>query len=431
MALAQTPPPAPPASPPPASPAPPPGGGPVIELTPEDRAPPPPKPKPIIAVGAGHTPEKDPVYSLTEQRFRSAAESISQTSIGGYGEVQVTGLSTGPGPRVWAADVRRIVLFVAHSFTNTIRVYTELEVEDVRNAEIEQGYIDWKAFHDYLGFRAGLVLVPMGITNEVHEPPNFNGVARPTVETVVIPSTWREIAAGFFGNPIEPLHYELYAMVGLDPDGLASSGFANATTGGEQSKAKAWAVAGRVEYEPLLGMVLGASGYATDAGQNGNFFDKGGHETDLRLPVLGFSIDARMRRKGLEAKILFTEWAMPGSGKLMTAYTQGGKALVFADKTNPVPTVMRGAYVELGYDVLHPTGITHELVPFVRGEAYDTQAAVPAGFRGNPAYNIHEVTMGLSYRPIREVAVKTDYLLRYPATGIHETQISAGVGFMY
>ena len=41
--------------------------------------------------------------------------------------------------------------------------------------------------------RAGLMLIPMGLVNEQHEPTAALGVRRPDVEDVIIPSTWREI----------------------------------------------------------------------------------------------------------------------------------------------------------------------------------------------------------------------------------------------
>src|SRR5262249_4500153 len=155
--------------------------------------------------------------------------------------------------------------------------------------------------------------------------------------------------------------------------------FADARGGGMASKAKAWVVAGRVEIEPILGMVLGASVYAGDPGKNGDFHLRDRSSVSLSLPMAGYSIDARVRHKGLECKVLYTEWRMGGAGALMDAYDSGGHPL-FADPTKPVPSVMRGAYAEAGYDVLHPARLSHQLVPFVRFEAYDTQAAVPQGF---------------------------------------------------
>jgi roadblock/LC7 domain-containing protein len=407
----------------------PPAPGPVVELAPEHTDEPP--PKPIIALGQGRVSEAELSRGLVERRFRSALDSLGHTSIGGYGELQVIGLASGKdAPRQWSADVRRMVLFVAHSFNDKIRAYTEFEFEHVREAEIEQAFVDWKVAGDALGLRAGLILVPMGILNEVHEPPTFNGVVRPRVETVVIPSTWREIGAGIFGHPTESLRYQLYGMTAYDPLAIDAGGLAGARGGGALSKAKAWAAVGRVEYEPVLGFVVGASGYASDAGGNGSFFLRDRTSVDVRVPILGYTLDARFRRAGLEWKALFAEWHLPTAAALMHTFDAAGKPL-FADATRPVPTRIRGAYVEAGYDVLRPLGVSHQLVPFARLEAYDTQSAVPDGFTANPTYSVREYTFGVSYRPLREVVVKADYQLRNRKAGPDETQINTGIGFMY
>jgi hypothetical protein len=405
--------------------------GPVIELAPEHREQKKPPSPPVIALGAGTAPEGELTRGLAEQRFRAALGSLGHTSVGGYGELMVNGVTSGrDAPREWTGDVRRLVLFVAHTFNEHVRAYTELELEHVKEAEIEQAYLDWKVAGDLLGLRAGLVLVPVGIINQVHEPPIFNGVVRPRVETVVIPSTWRELGIGFFGRPAEGLRYELYAMAGLDPLGLSAGGFAGARGGGALSHAKAWAAVGRLEYEPILGLVLDASGYASDAGKNGHFFLRDRTPVDLRAPVFGWSADARFRRAGLEWKVLYTEWYLPQAAALMHTFDADGKPL-FADAAQPVPTRMRGGYVEGGYDVLRFLGVSHQLVPFGRLEFYDTQAAVPDGFKANPTYSVREYTFGASYRPIREVVVKGDYQLRNRKAGPDETQVNFGVGFMY
>src|SRR5262249_36493837 len=159
--------------------------------------------------------------------------------------------------------------------------------------------------------------------------------------------------AGFFGEPIEGLHYEVYAMTGLDPLGLSAGGLAGAKQGGSFAAAKAWAVTGRVEYEPLLGFVIGASGYATDAGGDAKFDLRDHSRVDLSVPVLGWSADARFRRAGLEWRLLYAEWHLPESESLMHTFDATGKAL-FPNAIAPVPTRIRGAYVEGAYDVFHP-----------------------------------------------------------------------------
>jgi hypothetical protein len=411
--------------------------GPQIDLAPEHAAPPAAK-KDLVALGAGRAPEADLVRGLTEQRFRSAESSSTNTSIGGYGEIQVRGLASGRDAETrWTADVARLVVFVAHSFTNSIRVYTEIEMEHSLSCstcsgsfELEQAYVDWKLGGDAFGLRAGLVLVPMGIINQWHEPPTFNGVVRPRVETVVIPSTWREIGAGFFGRPVEGLRYEVYAMTGLDPKGFSDNGLADGRQGGSFASAKAWSVIGRVEYEPILGFVIGGSGYAGDAGGNADFYLRDHSRVSLSVPLLGYTLDARFHRAGLEWKALFAEWHLPQSEALMHTFDAAGNAL-FADTTRPVASRIRGAYVEGGYDVLRPFGVSHQLVPFARLEYYDTQSAVPEGFAANPTRSVREYTFGASYRPIRELAFKADYQLRNRKLGLDERQINFGLGFMY
>lgn len=424
------------------APAPPAGDGPTIEIAPEDSAPPPAaKPgAPAVSLGAGVAPEHELVRGLTDQRFRSADASASSTAIGGYGEIQVRGTTAGrEGERQWVADIPRLVLFVAHEFSDAFRAYTELEVEHSLSCascpgavELEQAYVDWRVLGDTLGLRAGLILVPMGIINQWHEPPVFHGVVRPRVDTAVIPSTWREIGVGAFGQPVDWLRYEAYLMTGLDPMGFSAGGVGGGRQNGGLARANAWAGVARVEVEPLLGVVFGASAYVSDLGPNasGQTFLRDANPVDLSLPAVGWAADARFRRSGLEFRAVFAEWRLPESRALMLSYDAAG-ALNFPDASSPVPTVIRGGYVETAYDVLRPLGLSHQLLPFVRVEGYSTQAEVPEGYQANPQYSVRETTFGLSYRPIQQVVIKTDYQLRNVKLGFDQTQLNFGVGFMY
>lgn len=419
-----------------AKPPPPADQGPSLELAPEHTDKPAPR-EPIISLGAGELPEDELIRGGTAQRFRSAAASLSNTSVGGYGEIHLRGTTVGrDGERNWVADIPRLVLFVAHDFNNTFRVYTELEVEhgiacsDCPGAvEMEQAYVDWKIGGDLIALRAGLVLVPMGIINQWHEPPVFHGVVRPRVDTVVIPSTWRELGIGVFGQPIEEVRFELYGMTGFDPLGWSAGGVGGGRQNGGLAKANGFAVAGRVEVEPLLGAVIGLSGYFSEVGGNGDFYFDG-EEVDAALPVIGWAADARWRRWGLEWRFVFAEWRLPESAALMRLTDAAGQRY-FNDPSLPVPTLIRGAYVEAAYDVLHPFGVSHQLLPFARLEHYNTQAAVPEGYQENPAFSVREYTFGASYRPIQQVVAKVDYQLRNRKLGYDETQLNFGVGFMY
>jgi hypothetical protein len=408
--------------------------GPAIEVAPEHTEAPAAPSKPTTTQPTAPRDETL-VRGIADEREKRTAE--SGTSLGGYGEIHLRGTKSGKnGEREWVADIPRLVIFLMHQFNDSVRFYSELEVEHTLSCstcpgafEVEQAMIDWKLAGDAIAARAGLILIPMGIINQWHEPPIFHGVVRPKVDTVVIPSTWRDLGAGFFGKPTESLRYEVYALSALNPMKINAGGLAGARMGGAIARADAWALTARLEWEPLLGAVLGSSIYYSDMGKNGDFYDSQHAKLDLSVPLIGWDIDARFRRSGFEWRVVFAEWHLPESGTLMATRDQSGKLLF--DPMHPVPTRMRGAYVEGAYDVLHPLGSKHQLLPFARLEYYNTQSAVPDGYQEDPTYSVREYTFGLTYRPIRQIVFKADYQLRNRRLGLDETQLNFGMGFMY
>jgi hypothetical protein len=362
------------------------------------------------------------------------------TVIGGYGEFNLNSLKVGTASDfTTTASVRRLVLFVSHHMTDAIQVYTEFEWENALacadcqgSAEVEQAFVDWKLHGDALALRAGLLLVPMGIINQWHEPPVFHGVERPMVDQLIIPTTWREIGAGIDGRLGEMYRYELYLTTTVDPTRLSSIGLSTAVTEGSFAPAESLAVTGRFEVEPLLGVIAGASFFLSDAGSNADFFTAAGHKRDLSLPIIGYALDARARRFGFEARAVWAQFFMPNSGDLMSAHKEDGSPLFpNASVTGPVPTRLQGGYIELAYNVFHMLHTTHELLPFVRAETYNTQAGVPHGYSANPRLDVNELTMGLTYRPIRQLVFKSDVQLRDRRLGYDELQVDVGVGYMF
>lgn len=368
---------------------------------------------------------------------------LGSTTIGGYGQFDVSFLRVGPdAPFSGEATVRRFVVELGHDFAEKgvpISMYAELEWEHAiacatceGSVEIEQGFLDWELRGEALGLRTGLILVPMGIINQWHEPPVFHGVDRPAVERIIIPSTWRELGLGLYGQPTPWLRYEAYLMTAVDPTALGTSGLVGARTVGSKAPANAGALSARVEVEPTLGAVVGASGYASDLGAAGGFHDALGQEKDLLLPLLGWDVDARLRRWGLEARALYASFHMPESDDLIEAYKADGSPWFPEGATSPVPTLLHGGYGELAYDVLFPLReVDHQLLPFARVEYYDTQARVPEGTTRDPSKRVWEYTYGLTYKPIPQVAFKADVQLRDRQRGYDELQINGGMGFVY
>ncbi len=384
------------------------------------------------------------------------------TVVGGYGQFNATALSVGPGPQgealnapAYSATVRRFVLFVAHTFAESgpaadLRFYGELEWENavacrtcVGSVEIEQGFLEWSLWkasdRDLLALRGGLLIVPIGIINQWHEPPVFHGVERPRVEEgAIIPSTWRELGVGVVGEPVPGLHYEGYMTTGLDPEGLAAGGFNGARSNGGRAPAQTLQLSGRLELEPALGFLVGASGIASELGGSmlgaQSFFDVNGDVLPLVLPLYAWTLDARVRRSGFEARALIGGFHLPNAGDLMQARHADGSLLfpVKAGSNESLPQRTIGAELELAYDVLRPLAVTEQqLLPFARLEFYDGHAEVPEGFERDPALSVKELTVGLSYRPIQQVVVKADVQARNRRLGFDEAQADVGLGFMF
>src|SRR5262249_18271028 len=154
---------------------------------------------------------------------------------------RISGDVSGDSADVW--DLTRAVLYVGYKFTDKIVWNSEIEFE---HATTEQGgsvNVEFATL-DYLwrpsaNFRVGEVLLPVGFVNQVPEPPFYFGTQRPGPELLIIPATWGENGVGMFGDLGEQLHYQVYAVAGLDALGFSSEeGVRDGRQGGSESRAE-------------------------------------------------------------------------------------------------------------------------------------------------------------------------------------------------
>ena len=198
-----------------------------------------------------------------------------RTSIGGYGELHYNNRQIEGGDSKQVIDFHRFVLFFGHEFTDQLRFYSELELEHALSGdgkegevELEQAYIEYDVT-DWASAKAGILLMPVGIINETHEPPTFYGVERNQVESRIIPSTWWEggIAAdAHFDNGIS---VDLAVTSGLKLDDSLSIRSGR----GKVSKQQATdgAIAARVKYTGVPGLELASTViYEVDMAQSTN-----------------------------------------------------------------------------------------------------------------------------------------------------------------
>ncbi|MBK7712372.1 MAG: hypothetical protein IPJ37_16495 [Bacteroidales bacterium] len=137
-------------------------------------------------------------------------------NIGGYGEVHYNQPFSKNQKELGTLDVHRIVMFLGYNFSKKTQFVSEIEFEYAKELWVEQAFLQHR-IAKFINFRAGLLLVPMGIINEYHEPTTFNGVERPIIDNRISLSTWREVGFGFAGNLVPvTVKYQIYAIGGLN-----------------------------------------------------------------------------------------------------------------------------------------------------------------------------------------------------------------------
>ena len=146
----------------------------------------------------------------------------------GYGEVYYTHPTGEPSESQF--DLARAVFGIGYRFDERTEFNSEYEIEhavtsasDVGEFEVEQFYVD-RRLNEALAVRGGLFLMPFGFINEHHEPTNFYGVQRNFVETLIIPSTWREGGVSLYGDTAAGFRWNVGLTTGFD---LAKWSFAS------------------------------------------------------------------------------------------------------------------------------------------------------------------------------------------------------------
>lgn len=348
-------------------------------------------------------------------------------SIGGYGEVLYQGFSStkddgSPSGKLDDFDMLRGIVYIGYKWSDQWILNTELEFEHgstgkTGEASVEFAYVD-RLVRPELNVRAGLLLVPMGFVNELHEPTVFLGARRPGIESAIIPTTWRELGAGIFGE-LGGFSYRSYVVNGLDARGFTAGGVRGGRQKGSNAKAEDFAWVGRLDWTATPGLVAGGSLYYGGSGQG--LADPLGGTLDVSTRILELHADWKWR--GLETRALWVDASLDDVAGLNRALALVG------DKS--VGEAMDGYYLQAGYDVLAGRGDKGRLLPFVRWETYDTQAEVPAGFARNPASDVEILTLGLQWQPFEQLVVKADWQDVDNGAGTGVDQINLGLGWVF
>ncbi|WP_166963564.1 porin [Yeosuana marina] len=363
------------------------------------------------------------------QKQQNAAQSIlsgnygKSVIVGAYGELTYNQ----PESKNGELDVQRLVLLFGYKFNDKTQFVTEVEFEHVEEVYIEQAFVNYSLASN-VSLRGGLMLVPFGIINEFHEPTTFNGVERPSVDNVIVPTTWREIGFGIAGrfNNLS-LGYQAYVFNGFKSTSFDGQGGvngvlkgSNALRGGRQkgiqSTIDSPTLSVKFDYYGLPGLRLGLSGYFGDTQADDDVEDIAG--ANIGISMVG--LDMRYAYQRFTARGQYVYGSLSGTDS-------------YNDLTgNDLGSALQGWYLEGAYNLL-PTSKQQRLFAFVRYEQYDTHAETAGLLPRNDAYNRNDLTTGLSYHIAPGVVFKGDYQFRNNALAGSkvDNRLNFGIGVWF
>lgn len=324
-------------------------------------------------------------------------------------------------------DQQRFVPFIYADVTEHVKFASELEIEHgIRGTSTNEISLEF-AHMDYLvnepfNIRAGILLIPLGKFNLLHDSPLNDLTDRPLVSQFVIPSTLSETGAGFYGTfypgRTSKLDYELYVTTG--PCGYTTAGVPNVTeqTGTKNSRQRKCssedgldinngkAVSGRVAFSPILGIEVAGSSYY-------------GNQSPTSYNPLSISAIDWTLQKGPFELIGEAAWAYArGNSRAIRGNSNPlGSFLRGTNTMNPLagpPQRLSGYYIQGNYHFM-PSFLT-QWAPKRFGEGSTFTAVVRydrvnlnMDNHGENRGDLDQISFGLNYRPVEDMAIKMSY----------------------
>ena len=362
-----------------------------------------------VQLGFGSTGSGKLVYA---KPFLSAPKAI----VGGYVDVMYNNLSRQnlDNPSRHSFGQQRLVPFIYADITDHIKFAAELEFErGGTNAAqgdgsmtIEFAQIDYLV-NEPINLRAGILLMPVGKFNLLHDSPLNDLVDRPMVSRIIIPSTWFEAGAGIYGSLYpssqSKLDYEVYAVNGMSQTagGITDLGVRSARGSVSRDRDDNKAVVGRVAFSPILGIEVAGSGF------HGTYKPSTATVGTGRISI--FALDWTLQKGPFEI-IGESAWSRISNNDATTVTGSGIG-----------PAGMQGYYIQGNYHFMPeflkkwaPSHFTDAstFTAVVRWEQVDTDTDDRTRIASNTVGNRRELerlTLGLNFRPIEDTVFNFDW----------------------
>lgn len=359
------------------------------------------------------------VLLLVFYAFMNAQETNKKLTIGGYSQVDYIH----PKNETATVDLHRMVLYLGYQFNDKVSFESEIEFEHVKELEVEQAFINYQ-LGAAITAKAGLMLVPMGLINQTHEPTTFFTVNRPGQDHDIIPTTWSQIGIGLSGNLNNiSLKYQAYIFNGIKSyqDGTAFlrgvDGLRKGRQGGAEGFSSQANYSAKVNFYGFKNLNIGLAGY---------FGNTQTTDINIKESYVGISMI------GLDAVYQKNNWIVRGQ-YVVNNLSNTAAYNTFTGRN--IGSKMVGFYIESGYNImpLFNKKASEKLLLFSRYETYDTQASVAGLLVKNDTYDRNSTTFGLNYFMAPGVVFKTEYKVNDNAISNNAVanQFNMGIGVTF
>ena len=324
----------------------------------------------------------------------------------------------------------------AYELENTENGEYETEVEKGGEVALEQFHIT-RLIHPAFNVRVGHLIVPVGLTNEHHEPINFFGTSRPEGESTIIPCTWHENGLEFFGTFGEKysrFNYQFLIVAGLNACGFDRNTW---VAGGKQGLFEtdnftSPAYVARLNYLGVPGLKIGGSFYyCNNVGANS---DKPETFASIgRSPLKIYTADLQYKNKYITARANMIYGDLANSEALSSAIRGQSNTSPYS-RTVPVASNAVSYGGELGINLRSLFGTQSKfpvIYPFARYEYYNPQEKGEGKQVMDLRNKVNMWSVGANWYALPNLVVKADYKARKIGGGKYNSENEFSLGIAY
>ena len=349
-----------------------------------------------------------------------------------YGEIDYTKKYSEGIKHNGIFEARRMVPVIGYQFSKKLQFTTEIEIEHGNQIFVEQAHLKYQ-IGSQLFIRSGMMVVPMGIINENHEPTSFYSVLRPEMDRVIIPTTWRELGAGVQGrlNALG-LSYQFLFFNGFKSyDGSASLKSSSGLRGGRQKGLQSYLYGMpnqslKLEYYNINNLKLAFTGY--NGSTQSTLFEGLSSDDEFAVAQADSSV-VNTTMLGLSVVYDWNSLHLRAQG--VQTFISGVEAYNQFAKTD-LGKAMYGFYIELGYDLLNADTNKNKLSIFTRYSLFDTQSKLASDESSTGIYKFQTYVLGFNWVPTQGIVYKIDFKNKINTfTSESENVLAIGMGLWF